>query len=409
MGGFDGDISTTILREKQFQEFIDELRCAIDGGDTQITSVIGVASEYQDAAAVRFVDDIVDAYNQYPIIEEITENRVSYEAYLEWHRETAERDGVPKLLDKTQELLVRSMLYCLMRIIADNPFYRYRGTFDELKHECAVLLQSFARGVGKQDFWHEDIKRYVLSNGRPHTPYSLAVDPTNPLYLEKPIIGTDGSVGWQAGHPTFFLDDLDAIYEILSGKHVAESIPIEQRRAIAADAEYFSYLKDDARAGRLNYWETAAALQQGWIDEDDAEQARANSEAATPKDEQALEWDHVDAEWIEAAEETAIWEEEEAIERWREEFPCKDRWCESYLAMRNAYFELEGIGPVVPESATREWHGVRAVNGDYLAGAIDAVLNQRGVSLFSDNAYFEACEAIQRATARARRSAMRRR
>lgn len=396
---------TMFLRKERFYDYLEELTLVIDGGNAQISRITGAGLHYSDEAAMQFVDDVVDAYNHCPLFEYEPESGLSREAYLEWVGDTLDRRDVSPLLDADQCELVKSLLYCMMRIIADGPYYRYRGTFGELKHECSVLLNSFARGVGKQEFWLKDVERSVLSEGRPYSCADFAADLGNWLYGWKPALGEDGAVSWRDDHPTFFLDDLDMVYEVLGGTHIAESIPAKQRREIMSDANRYAYLKGDSRLLRLSAAEADAAFQQGWLDENDLRHREESIAALHAEQKPAPGLDDGETADADALHEAAEQDVERDVEAWLERFTCKDTWCKRYLALRESYFKLGGIDPLASNSKNQPRRESRAISAKYLEAAIDAVLDQRGISHFTDDACLEACTALRRATARARKTA----
>lgn len=381
-----------LVRKDLFEKQLRDLVALLGADDDAIGDMIGTGEEYSEEATRALIDEFLTAYLAYGDAEtldpgeytggyadatELDDDRGYYRGVLE--------DREDSYLDATQRQLLSSMLYCLLRLVAESPWYD--GTFGELESACVQLLDSFGHEVERDEFWRSEIGALYFGFA-PCEPDTVAS--RNDLVIPFPVLGAHSFIGFNDEWPAWFLEDLTNIYEMLSHTLIAESIPAQEREAFAGNPANFAYLKDDGALHALPEEAVDRAVELGWLDGADRERWKVMHEEELDF-QQAYEpsEDFADIDRIrEARAKRAV----KRIERWTQTFPSKDTWCAEYLKMREAYFELGGLEPIDAEAKV-----ALKVVPRWLVGAIGAVLDDRGVSHYNDDIYKEACGCLSQA------------
>ena len=435
-----------VLRRHMVDRWIGDLRTAMEADGQRVAVVTGCGNVYSDQAARRFVADVLAAYDAYcAVVGERIDDlgfMESVESALRAHgREDAEtgighagQDAASvaevaassdpaSLMDQALGELMPSMLYCLVRLVAESPFYN--GTFGELKQACSDFAWSLSQGVGSKSIQAWELLARECGEG-PCAPADLAecflpsagkfkgtysdmvldasgnevvIDAFPSLRLLDEGGGEYGAglTSWGPVSKDWLFTDLNRVYELLSGRFVSGGLPMgtvlgfEPGRA--AVKRMLPFLNEvQARRVRALGWITDAEFDSRIRDMDlDCEQWFADTFG------QDVPLDEKRAIIAEEQEERARWRVElqrrrsalladertqhalADLQKWAETFPDKEAWCKEYQAMRRAYFRLQdvwdGLDPL------EQWEYPRpGILGDALECAIAAVLDERGIS-----------------------------
>lgn len=389
-------ILTMLRRKGHFIGQLRDLENLMTGDAAFIADYIGEGKDYDEHITRKLIKDILRAYDDYSVAEfliEIEGLEPNESAVDDAGDQPVASDDSMSALDSIQQQLVSSMLYCLIRLVAESPWYS--GRFGELEEACWQLLDSFGRGVPSERFLAPEIAACEFG-AQPGTPERVAY--RFDMVMSFPMLGEDELIPFDEEHPEWFLDDLNTVYEMLSGKLIGDSIPVRKRNAITRDHQLFACFKDDDYLAAFDEKSMERALELGWIDERDCarwkdlhegQEATADAGNQIGK-EAAWEMDEID-EMRAAGEQREI----ARIKHWAETFERKETWCKEYLAMRNAYFKMGGLEGKWGE-IERHW----------LINAIWAVLDERRIALFNKETYDEVCGYLSRAIDAARNDVM---
>ena len=376
-----------LIRKETFMDQMRDLVALVDADGESVSDVIGRGEAYSERAARTLVDDILAAYDAYPDAVAALESQFDNidEAFGDPFYQSIVGGTTGSYLDAMQRQLLSSMLYCLLRLVGESPWYD--GTFGEFEAAVTQLLDSFGHNVPKTAFWVNEIESEILG-ASPAVADDVAgrVDMVNAF----PMVGAHGYFTFNDDWPVWFLDDLNSVYEMLSGKLVAQSLSPEVREKIAGDPANFASLKDEERLFHLGKEQVERAYAQGWLD--DADRENWESMNATLQEAEANYRRHEAFDDIDQLREARAERFARRIERWTRDFPNKDAWCAEYVAMREAYFALEGLKPLDGVKPTEEtWRFPMEIQRQWLIAGIEAVLDDRGFSHYNDDAYNEIC------------------
>ena len=446
-----------IVHQGMFARQFQELRSLMEADDELVSQITGPRDFYSERATRAFAQEVAHAYTLYANVVgrvdgpdplenarvALAETQMLAGGNSEGSADSAAKSaGIPEAGDGVESADAASrmqaafddmlplMVYCLVRLVADSPFFA--GTLGELKLACSEFAKSLSLGVrgqavqawetlqrecGAQPRTPEDLaKSYLPEFGGYVGTYSDVVwdGPASGLYNEFPSLSAldedadeYGAGVTSEGQVTkeWLFADLNCVYEMLSGKLVPAAPPSPTGDAFKPDesvARHMLQYLDEDQARRA--WEL------GWIEKDELDSRIADLD---PHFERWFEEEYgsdgfsveekeqIIAEAIEeqrAEREGRLQRQAErfassrtqralaALRKWVETFSEKDAWCESYLALRQAYFRLcdawEALDPVERYETVRP-----SIDDDVLRGALEASINERGLSHFNDETF----------------------
>lgn len=355
------------ISSNEYDRVKDDLEKLIRGDNVFILSVIAPGGKYSEREARRLVDEIMEMYEYLASYYRADSELIAesdYSLVVE-----PSQVGPP---DLHQEKFLRGLLYCMLRLVANSPWYD--GTFGDFRIAYKQLMESFSDEPSKEDIWKFDCS---TAGNRATLPKELE---DNPMFKEIfPLL--TGISDW----PGSFLGDLNSIYEAFSGKRVVETIPVRQRERIEKELE-----EKRARSRR------AAEGNPGDGDKE------ADSKLGGVIGVEAPDGEGV----VKTAEEFFAdmkKQREKQLTKWVRDFPKKDEWCKQYVVMRRAYFKLEGFDPLSWKQAAdgkdipdEEVEAVGRISIDVLGDAIDVVMDDRKLSHFGDSVYDAVVEGMLR-------------
>ncbi len=381
----EGQMYSLLIRQRKLERKIEELYRAIDGGNTRFEDAVCAYGPYSDRSIRAFTRDVVSAYSVYveaayhlDTVSLTVGSRADLFNPDEWTEEEIEEAlerGPLNYLDKEQQVFLENMLYCMVRLVVESPFYD--GMYAELARECRGMLAMLKNGPTIEEFAEGVARRQQLDGPRKALDAKGFMDRRFPFtltYSMFPMVSWSAPAPWPEGA---FIPDLDSIYELLGGKPIDELATKAQLRdaakRIAADAAGAAEARDADTSG-----ENPASM-------DDSVKQRMQDE-----------------------EEFRV-REAKNIAQWVEAFPRKDAWCKAYASMCKAFFKLGGLRPASDEFDWESWTAAEPISAESMEHALEAVLDDCRFSHFTDDIFEALYENLSTATVRACRSIMQRR
>lgn len=377
----EDQVYSLLIRQRKLELKIDELCRAINGSDVRLMDVICSYGPYSDKAIRAFVNEALLAYSFYteahyhldPIDLTVSSKRELLNP-VDWSEEEIEEllgRGPMSYLDKDQKVFLENLLYCMVRLVAESPFYD--GMYAELVQDCRDMVGMLKRGPSLEEFAEGVARRQQRQGVRSAIDARGFMDRRSPFtvtYSMFPLVAWSAPGPWPEGA---FIPDLDSIYELLGGK------PID---ALVTKAQ----LRDAAK--RLS--EAATVEQAGEVGEQEAELDDSIRQLARDQEEFRAR-------------------EAKSIAKWAEGFPRRDAWCKAYATMCRAYFKLGGLKPIQEGLDWDAWTDAVEITPEQLDYAFQLVLDDCGLSHFTDSVFEALYDNLSAATVRARRSIMQRR